>query len=167
MRIARIWVWIEKHILRKDVVDIISKAPGAAGRLSNFTERWFVFDGIQCHSIEGVLQSFKCSDIAKQKEICLLYGKEAKMAGLEYDWTAKQVLYWNGIEYPRKSKEYQILLDRLYDAVYDQDAEFRADIASVCDKTLDHTIGTTYRSKTVLTRHEFIGQLCRLKQYII
>ena len=164
MRTEKIWVWIEVHIFRKDVVDIISNAPGTAGRLSNFTERRFVFDSVPCHSIEGVLQSFKCPDTARQKELCLLYGKEAKLAGQEYDWTGKQLLYWNGTEYPRKSEGYQRLLDRLYDAVYEQDAQFRADLRSVRNKTLDHTIGAFYRHRSVLTRREFIAQLCRLKQ---
>lgn len=42
-----------------------SKNPVAA-RLSNFTKRPFGFDGVQCVSIEGVLQSFKFSSAATQ-----------------------------------------------------------------------------------------------------
>ena len=32
---------------------------GISGRLSNFTPRKFIFDGVECNSIESVLQSFK------------------------------------------------------------------------------------------------------------
>lgn len=39
----------------KRKLDIHSKKRGIAGRLSNFTKRSFVFDGIACRSIEGVL----------------------------------------------------------------------------------------------------------------
>ena len=53
---------------------------GAAARLSNFTERHFVFDGVECASIEGVLQSFKFSDTEKQHEVCALIGIQAKKA---------------------------------------------------------------------------------------
>lgn len=59
-------------------MDISSKANGIAGRLSNFTTRYFVFDGIQCNSMEGLLQSFKFENIESQKTTCLLVGGAAK-----------------------------------------------------------------------------------------
>ena len=40
-------------------MDIGKGSGGVAGRLSNFTPRKFIFDGVECNSIEGVLQSFK------------------------------------------------------------------------------------------------------------
>jgi len=67
----------------KNTIDIHSGAPGVIGRLSNFTKREFVFDGVSCRSIEGVLQSFKFEDIDKQSKICALYGMRAKRAGLK------------------------------------------------------------------------------------
>lgn len=150
--------------INDDVIDIKSNASGEAGRLSNFTERRFIFDNIECNSIEGVLQSFKCPNIERQKEICLLYGKAAKVAGQEFDWTVNQILYWNGTEYPRKGEEYQTLLDRLYDAVYEQDEQFRADLQFIKDKKVDHKIGLADKSKTVLTRCEFVQRLRRLSE---
>ena len=39
-------------------MDIKSGSGYPQGALSNFAPRRFVFDGIECNSIEGVLQSF-------------------------------------------------------------------------------------------------------------
>ena len=88
--------FINAHLYSDDTVDINSRATGAPGRLSNFTERYFEFEGVECHSIEGVLQSLKCPDAAKQREICALTGGWAKLAGSQYDWKTDQKLYWQG-----------------------------------------------------------------------
>lgn len=101
------------------IVDIYSKKRGYAGRLSNFTERHFTFDGVECCSLEGVLQSFKFSDIEKQKQCCRLVGIHAKRFGENEDWKTNQTLYWQGIEYKRDGIEYQSLLDRLYSTVFE------------------------------------------------
>ena len=50
-------------------MDIGKGSGGVAGRLSNFTPRRFIFDGVECNSIEGVLQSFKFKNPDMQKEI--------------------------------------------------------------------------------------------------
>lgn len=156
--------FIESHVPKDDTVDINSRAMGAAGRLSNYTPRRFVFDGVECGSIEGVLQGLKCPDIAEQRRICLLAGGWAKEAGSEYDWRAAQTLYWQGKAYPRRSNAYAALLDRLYDAVYEQDEAFRSDLASLRGRKIDHRMGMTNPADTVLTRLEFVRQLRRLTE---
>ena len=145
-------------------IDIHSKAFGVGGRLSNFTKREFVFDGVSCQSIEGVLQSFKCKDSNLQNALCALYGEEAKNAGTEYDeWKSTQTLYWDAVEYKRNSAEYQHLLDRLYQAVFEQDEEFANDLRQKCRKyKLIHSIGEKDSSKTVLTEDEFCKRLTSL-----
>ena len=154
--------FIQIHEFNDNAVDINSRAPGPAGRLSNYTERHFVFDGVECHSIEGVLQSLKCPDTEAQRAICLLTGGWAKKAGGQYDWRMDQTLYWKGTPYPRRSEEYGLLLDRLYDAVFEQDASFRADLALLQGKRIDHRMGLTNPAETVLTRMEFVRELQRL-----
>lgn len=54
------------------------------------------------------------------------------------------------------------MLDCLYDAVYEQDAQFRADLQFINDKKFDHKMGLTDKSKTVLTHNEFVQKLRRL-----
>lgn len=56
-------------------MDIKSGSGYPQGALSNFAPRRFVFDGIECNSIEGVLQSFKFKDIEIQKYVCTLVGR--------------------------------------------------------------------------------------------
>ena len=122
----------------------------------------FYFDGTECHSIEGVLQSLKCPDPEKQREICPLTGGWAKKAGGQYDWRTNQTLYWQGKPYARRGEEYRKLLDRLYDTVFEQDASFRNDLASLQGRKIDHRMGLTNPTETVLTRMEFVRELQRL-----
>ncbi len=155
---------IKANTLDKSAIDIKSQAPGAIGRLSNYTQRSFVFDGVQCGSLEGILQSLKCPDPIKQAEICALSGGAAKHAGSLYDWKAEQLLYWQGRAIPRGGEEYQRLLDRLYLAVYEQDEGFRRDISEIRGKNIDHRMGLSDPAKTVLTRQEFIQRLKGLSE---
>ena len=59
-------------------MDIGGNNSGVAGRLSNFTARNFIFDGVECNSMEGLLQSFKFENIDIQKYVCTLIGITAK-----------------------------------------------------------------------------------------
>lgn len=146
----------------KRILDVCSATPGPIGRLSNFTAREFIFDGVPCGSIEGVLQSLECADPVSQREICRLSGNEARMAGMGYDWKEKQELYWMGETYPRLSEAYQQLLDRLYDAAYEQGASFREDLAQVRGRELSHRLGRSNPAHTILTRRELLSRLERL-----
>lgn len=146
-------------------IDIGSDNDDVASRLSNFTERHFVFDGIECASIEGALQSFKFNALDMQREICALIGYEAKKAGRKADWKAAQILYWDGKAYPRDSREYQDLLDRLYFEVYLQDEQFAVDLHETGYRRLVHTIGNGDPAETVLTEKEFCDRLMKLRDY--
>jgi hypothetical protein len=150
-------------IIGKEKVDIHSKRFGFAGRLSNFTKREFLFDGMECKSIEGVLQSLKCKDSDEQKRICMLSGIDAKNAGADFDWKTDQMLHWNGAEYPRDSIEYEKLIKRLYEAVYVCDSSFKKDIEDSKEYILDHSIGVEDKAETVLTKEEFISNLTMLQ----
>ncbi len=141
-----------------------SKNPVAA-RLSNFTSRPFSFDGVQCVSIEGVLQSFKFSAAATQQKICLMRPVKAKKMGVESPgWKNSQTLSWKGIVFTRHSTMYQSILIRLYDAVYDEDQTFRSDLLALGDEDICHSVGISDQHNTVLTEAEFISQLNRLRK---
>ena len=144
-------------------MDIGKGSGGVAGRLSNFTPRRFIFDGVECNSIEGVLQSFKFKNVDMQKEVCKLVGMIAKKKGANKNWQQYQKLYWNGKEYKRDGKEYQELLDRLYQTVYDQNENYRRDIQSCKNVTFTHSIGKNKKSETVLTSQEFCSRLTKLR----
>ena len=130
--------------------------------LSNFAPHPFEFDGIQCNSMEGFLQSLKFSDPEIQKEVCKLVGKAAKFKGKDKKWWRDQTLYWQGVEYKRDSEEYQILLNRAYNALY-QNEGFRRALEASKPAILTHSIGKNDESRTVLTQSEFCGRLMKLR----
>lgn len=135
-----------------------------AARLSNFTDRPFVFDGVQCVGIEGVLQALKEFHFETQVEICAMSGKLAKRAGSERDtWKQGQMLWWRGVTYARSSREYQELITRIYDAVYEQDPTFKEDLLAIGNEEICHSIGNPDQRNTVLTEVEMIHQLNRLR----
>ncbi len=150
----------------KKTLDIHSKKHGLAGRLSNFTKRSFVFDGITCRSIEGVLQSLKFKNASEQRIICGLWGVQAKLAGeLGCDWKDEQTLWWNGQSYLRDSAEYRSFLKRLYRSVYEQDEQFRRDIKKSARYNLVHSIGNPDPKDTVLTEGEFIAMIAEMQDF--
>lgn len=149
------------------MIDISSKREGPAGKLSNFTSRFFLFDSVPCACLEGPIQAFKFKDIEEQKEICMLPGREAKKRGQQRNeiWQSSQTLWWMGEEYPRESDKYQKLLDRLYD-VLAHDPNFQNDLLSTGDEILTHSIGEKDPQKTVLTEEEFCSRLMRLRKIL-
>lgn len=50
-------------------MDIYSKCSCPACALSNFAPHYFGFDGVECASMKGLLQSFKTKNFEMQKEI--------------------------------------------------------------------------------------------------
>ena len=130
--------------------------------LCNFTQSHFFFDGIEIYSMEGFLQALKVKDPEIQRKICTLPGFLAKKLGNylkrsgEFD---REHLYWKGVTYKRASKEYQNLLDRVYDAKYLQDKNFRNTLKLSKGYKLTHDIGKSDPFDTVLTDKEFITHL--------
>lgn len=145
-------------------MDIKGNLRGPAGRLSNFTARTFVFDQVPCACIEALLQSFKFDNPELQQEICVLSGRAAKARGQERNeaWQSRQMLWWQGKEYPRIYTGYQLLLDRVYDTVFRM-PEFQADLLATGDEVLTHSIGEKDYTKTVLTEDEFCTRLMKLR----
>ena len=146
-------------------MDIGSGTGWPSATLSNFAPHPFVIDGVECASMEGFLQSLKFKEPAMQVEVCKLVGKAAKFKGKKKKWWKTQTLHWNGVEYARDSKEYQELLDRLYQTVYDQNENYRRDIQSCRGVTFTHSIGNNKKSETVLTSQEFCSRLTKLRDF--
>lgn len=144
-------------------MDIGSGKGYPSASLSNFAGHRFELDGVTCNSMEGFLQSLKFKEEHIQEEVCKLIGKKAKFRGKKKKWWEKQELYWKGITYPRKSDEYQELLDRAYVAMYDQSESFRNALKATQKANLTHNIGKKKKSETVLTRSEFCSRLMKLR----
>jgi len=132
--------------------------------LSNFSPHPFVFDGVRCNSMEGLLQAFKFKDPLTQEYVCSLVGFMAKKQGFKGNkrWQRVQKLWWNGVEYDRHGDRYQVLLTRAYDALY-TNQKFKNALLASRDAVLTHQIGTSKRKDTVLTKREFCGRLTELR----
>lgn len=95
---------------------------------------------------------------------CKLVGKAAKRKGAGKNWQRTQTLYWKGSELNRTSKEYQDLLDKAYNAMYEQSDSFRKALSVSGNGSLTHSMGKTSQNETVLTISEFCGRLLRLRE---
>jgi hypothetical protein len=149
-----------------DDIEIGGHTKSAVGkRLSNFYPRPFVFDGVRCGGMEGFLQSLKCPERARQREIAALSGLAAKRAGREFDiWKVTQLLHWGGDTYLRTARGYSILITRAYDAQYAQVPGFRKDLLRLHNANIWHSIGNPDMRDTTLTEDQLIGQLERLRR---
>lgn len=144
-------------------MDIGSGKAYPSNALSNFAPHPFTIDGVECNSMEGFLQSLKFESVPMQEHVCTLVGIAAKRKGKPKKWQTNQTLYWQGKEYPRESQDYQDLLTRAYDALF-ENSSFRKALAAAGNATLTHNIGRSKEKETVLTKREFISQLERLRK---
>lgn len=141
-------------------MDIGSRAGYPASALSNFSPHPFIFDGVACNSMEGLIQAFKFDKLHIQAEVCTLVGIRAKRRGQKRNkaWRRIQKLWWNGVEYDRHGPEYQQLLDRAFNALAENDS-FRRALLATNQSSMTHSIGRSKRSDTVLTVREFCSRL--------
>src|SRR5262245_54740566 len=125
-------------------IDIVSKAAYPAGSLSNFAAHAFTLDGVACASMESFLQSLKFEDAGRQAEVCGYKAGKAQGFGRRRRWQSEGRLWWRGEPIERLSDAYQALLDRGYDALFAQSAEFREALAATGDAELVHTMGRIF-----------------------
>lgn len=147
------------------ILDLGSRNGGLGKALSNFTAYPFILDGVSCGSIEGFLQSLKFEDTEEQGLIAELVGYKAYKNGqiANADWRSVQKLWWRGYAYPRLSREYHSLIQRAYDACYDQNPKFRQALFDTGVDLLTHDIGNHDPTMTTLTEWEYIYVMYRLR----
>ena len=144
-------------------MDIGSRNSGSAGKLSNFTPRPFTFRGVECNSMEGLLQALKFKDPTMAAHTCTLVGFKAKKAGSKKNWQKTQTLWWNGCPIKRESDEYQELLDEAFESLYTGNRKARKTLLSTQNANLTHSIGRSKASETVLTKQEFCSRLMDIR----
>lgn len=145
-------------------MDISSKNHYPSAALSNFAPHPFEIDGVKCNSMEGFLQSLKFESTNMQEYVCSLVGKAAKKKGANKNWKQSQKLYWRGKVIKRDSEEYQNLLNRAYNALY-ENSGFKKALEATNGATLTHSIGKNKIQDTVLTTQEFCSRLTCLRDY--
>ena len=134
--------------------------------LSNLFPYEFEFKGKKLQSIESFFQGIKFKDIDMQNLVFKYSGLDSNYikACSEYDWKETGIIYWQGNEINRYSKEYDDLVDELYISAI-QNPLYR-NILKSTDRTILHTMGGKEKEETVFTRYEFEFQLNCLKDFL-
>lgn len=145
-----------------NTLDIRSNGGYPSGVLSNLCSNGFRFDGVVCGSMEGFLQSLKHQEKGKQLQLCQMKGGNARKRSVT-SWQTDQIGWWKGQAYDRQSDEYQKLIRRAYQAMFDQSVRFRAALMDTRGITLIHSCGETNPFKTILTSQEFCQILTEMR----
>lgn len=132
-------------------------------KLSNFTERHFIFRNVPCASMEGLLQSLKFPIIEKQNKVAGMVGIKAKRKGQKKKWWLDHKLYWQGKEIDRFSEEYKSLIEEAFSEMFKQCPCFRNDLKETGQEVLIHSIGKNKENFTILTEDEFCSILMKLR----
>lgn len=145
-----------------NTLDIRSNGLYPSNVLSNLCSNGFRLDGMVCGSMEGFLQSLKRKELDKQRQICSMRGGNARKMSVT-SWQTDQIVWWKGQAIDRQSEEYQRLIRRAYQAMFEQSERFRAALMQTRGITLVHTSGEPSSYKTILTPSEFCGILMDLR----
>ena len=145
-----------------NTLDIRSNGLYPSNVLSNMCSNGFRFDGMVCGSMEGFLQSLKRKELDKQRQICSMKGGNARKMSVT-SWQTDQIVWWKGQAIDRQSEEYQRLIRRAYQSMFEQSERFRAALMQTRGITLVHTSGEPSSYKTILTPSEFCGILTDLR----
>lgn len=145
-----------------NTLDIRSNGLYPSNVLSNLCSNGFRFDGVVCGSMEGFLQSLKQQEKSKQLQICQMKGGNARKHSVT-SWQTDQIVWWKGQAYDRQSEEYQKLIRRAYQAMFDQSERFRAALMQTRGITLIHSSGEENPYKTILTEQEFCTILTEMR----
>lgn len=149
-------------IWRGKAIDIWSKNDYPSNVLSNLYDNKFCFDGMECESMEGFLQSLKYKDTHQQQQICSMTGKEAKKATCT-DWQTEQTVWWKGVPINRQGEDFQKLVRMAYNAMFEQSVNFQKALMATKDKILYHYRGEQNPCKTILTGKEFCSILTEMR----
>ena len=145
-----------------NTLDIRSNGLYPSNVLSNLCSNGFRLDGMVCSSMEGFLQSLKRKELDKQRQICSMKGGNARKMSVT-SWQTDQIVWWKGQAIDRQSCEYQRLIRRAYQAMFEQSERFRTALMQTRGITLVHTSGEPSSFKTILTPDEFCGILTDLR----
>lgn len=134
--------------------------------LSNLFPYEFEFRGKKMKSIESFFQGIKFRDIEMQNLVLNYSGLASNHVKIcsDWDWKESGIVYWQGEQINRFSKQYDDIVDELYISAI-QNPLYRNALLK-CDKLIIHTIGETNKSETVFTRYEFEKQLNCLKEFL-
>ena len=134
--------------------------------LSNLFPYESEFRGKILKSIESFFQGIKFKDINMQNLVFNYSGLDSNYVKVcsGYDWNKTGILYFQGKEINRYSKEYEDLVDELY--IFAIQNPLYRNILKVTTRDIIHTMGGESKKETVFTRYEFELQLNCLKDFL-
>lgn len=145
-----------------NTLDIRSNGAYPSNVLSNLCSNGFLFDGILCGSMEGFLQSLKYQNKDKQRQICSMKGGNARKRSVT-SWQTDQIIWWKEFPIDRQGKEFQKLIRRAYQAMFEQSLRFRDALMQTRGMKLTHSTGENNPYKTILTQQEFCDILTEIR----
>lgn len=145
-----------------NTLDIRSNGLYPSNVLSNLCSNGFRFEGMICGSMEGFLQSLKQKELDKQRQICSMKGGNARKMSVT-SWQTDQIVWWKGQAIDRQSEEFQQLIRRAYQAMFEQSERFRTALMQTRGMVLSHSSGEANPYKTILTPAELCGILTQLR----
>lgn len=133
---------------------------------SNLFPYEFTFRDKKLQSIESFFQGIKFKDVEMQNLVFTYSGLDSNYvkATTDYDWKKTGIVYWQGQEINRYSKEYDDIIDELYISAI-QNPLYR-NALKTCTKDIIHIMGGKEKTDTVFTRYEFEKQLNCLKDFL-
>lgn len=146
-------------------INIGSNGKWPANVLSNFAATPFVIDEVSCASAEGFIQALKFPTIEMQAHVCSLVGRAAKFAGKK---AAKRIqrqqkVWWQGQEFPFRSKEHFALIERALRAKFTQSERAKRALLATRRATLAHDLGHPESPLTSLPAREFVRMLVKIR----
>lgn len=145
-----------------NTLDIRSNGIYPSNVLSNMCSNGFRLDGMICGSMEGFLQSLKRKELDKQRQICSMKGGNARKMSVT-SWQTDQIVWWKGRAIDRQGEEFQQLIRRAYQTMFEQNERFRTALMQTRGIYLTHSSGEDNPYKTILTPNEFCGILMDLR----
>ncbi len=133
-------------------------------KLSKNYPHIFSFDGVECASLQSLLQAFKFKNPEVQEYVCKHVGIFAKRRAKKRNkvWKEQQKLWWKDLAYNRDSAEYQKLIERVFEAL-SKNQDFRNALLATDNEPL---VCTQIRpiKRSVLSGNEFCVQLAIVRE---
>ena len=143
----------------------INIAPGAdypGNMLDVYTAYLFTFrEGFLVNSLAGFLESLKYRNNDDQKKMMQVVDA-GKIKGIK---RIPEIVFWKGESIERNSQEYQQLLDEVFKSLFTQSAAAKQALIDTKDEALSCRYEND-KSKTLLTRDEFITRLLNLREQL-
>lgn len=149
--------------MNEKIIEIKYRGVGLQKKLSNLYPHTFQLEGVSYSSMEAFFACLRTDDESLKPNFRNKFGYIAWKLGHQFDWTEKQVVYYNGVEIDRHSEDYTNLITSAFDALF-ENPDFKEALTKSQSKTLKHSMGKSSKSKSLLTRSEFIDQLNRLRK---